>query len=374
MTPTHAYASEAELDMSASTLAMGNKLGEVERSELMQGICVNARFRFQQTTGVQRYADAVLRRLPDGVEAMMPSRSFSRGVRGQIWEQFQLPARVEKRVLWSPCNTGPLEARRHVITIHDTAVFDCAQCYSRKYGSWHRWMTPRLVKRALKILTVSEFSKSRLLEHFGIPEDRVVVAGNGVDDRFQPASECEQERVRADYHLPRQFALTVGTLDPRKNLRGILAAWRMTPGLGELPLAVAGCQSAVFRSAVREPIPSSVHMLGYVPDDRLPALYSAASVFIFASLYEGFGLPPLEAMACGTPTVCSNTSALPEVVGKSALLVDPRDSRAIGEAVKTVVEDGALHERLSEAGRRRAKQFDWKETAARVWDVLRSAA
>ena len=133
-----------------------------------------------------------------------------------------------------------------MITIHDTAVFDCAQCYSRKYGAWHRWMTPRLVKRAAKILTVSEFSKSRLLEHFRLPEDRVVVAGNGVDDQFQPASEDEQNRVRADYRLPRQFALTVGTLDPRKNLRGILAAWRMTPGLHELPLAVAGCQVGRF--------------------------------------------------------------------------------------------------------------------------------
>ena len=293
---------------------------------------------------------------------------------GQIWEQFRLPAQVGSRVLWSPCNTGPLGVRRHVITIHDTAVFDCAQCYSRKYGAWHRWMTPRLVKRAVKILTVSEFSKSRLLEHFRLPEDRVVVAGNGVDDQFQPASDYEQERVRADYGLPRRFALTVGTLDPRKNLRGILAAWRMTPGLHELPLAVAGCQSAVFRSAVREPIPSSVQMLGYVPDDRLPALYSAASVFIFASLYEGFGLPPLEAMACGTPTICANTSALPEVVGEAAVLVDPTCPAGIGDAVKQLFSNDTLRARLSQAGKERAKQFDWKQTAARVWDVLRSAA
>jgi glycosyltransferase involved in cell wall biosynthesis len=344
-------------------------------SKSMNDICVNARFRFQRTTGVQRYADAVLRRLPGDVDAVMPSRSaFSRGVRGQIWEQFELPSQVGKRVLWSPCNTGPLGVRRHVITIHDTAVFDCADCYSRKYGTWHRWMTPRLVKRAAKILTVSQFSKSRLLEHFRLPEDRVVVAGNGVDAQFQPSSAEDQERVRADYRLPRQFALTVGTLDPRKNLRGILAAWRMTPGLDELPLAVAGCQVAVFRSAINEPIPSSVHMLGYVPDDRLPALYSAASVFIFASLYEGFGLPPLEAMACGTPTVCANSSALPEIVGGAAVLVDPRSPFGIGEAVKRVVDDRALQARLRQLGRQRAKEFDWKETAACVWDVLRSAA
>jgi glycosyltransferase involved in cell wall biosynthesis len=235
-------------------------------------------------------------------------------------------------------------------------------------------MTPRLVKRAIKILTVSEFSKSRLLEHFRLPEDRVVVAGNGVDDQFQPASEYEQQRVRADYHLPQQFALTVGTLDPRKNLQGVLAAWRVTPGLHELPLAVAGCQSAVFRSAVRETIPSTVHMLGYVPDDRLPALYSAASVFIFASLYEGFGLPPLEAMACGTPTICANTSAMPEVVGEAAVLVDPTCPAGIGDAVRHLFNNDTLRARFSQAGRERAKQFDWKETAARVWDVLRSAA
>ncbi len=341
----------------------------------MKDICVNARFRFQRTTGVQRYADAVLQRLPNEVEAVMPSRSsFSRGVRGQMWEQFRLPAHVGKRVLWSPCNSGPLGVRRHVVTIHDTAVFDCAECYSMKYGAWHRWMTPRLAERAVKVLTVSQFSKSRLLERFRLPEDRVVVAGNGVGDEFQPASEEDQKRVRDHYRLPRQFALTVGTLDPRKNLRGILAAWRVTPGLDELPLAVAGCQVDIFRSAVSEPIPSSVHMLGYVPDDQLPALYSAASVFIFASFYEGFGLPPLEAMACGTPTVCANTSALPEVVGDAALLVDPRNAIGIGEAAKSVVDDSALRAHLAEAGRKRAKQFDWKQTAAHVWDVLQSAA
>jgi glycosyltransferase involved in cell wall biosynthesis len=341
----------------------------------MKDICVNARFRYQQMTGVQRYADAVLRRLPNEVEAVMPARSsYSRGLRGHLWEQFQLPSRVGKRLLWSPCNTGPLEVRRHVITIHDAAVLDCPQFYSRKFAAWYRWMIPRLVKRAVKVLTVSQFSKNRLQEHFRLPDERVIVAGNAVDERFQRAGDLEQERLRADYRLPRQFALTVGSLDPRKNLQGVLTAWRLTPGLRDVPLAVAGCKSAIFRAAADGPLPSSVHLLGYVPDERLPALYSAASVFVFASLYEGFGLPPLEAMACGTPTVCANTSALPEVVGDAALLVDPSCPASIGEAARGVIDDGALRTRLSQAGRSRAKQFDWNMTAARVWNVLCSAA
>ena len=335
-------------------------------------VCVNARFRHQRMTGVQRYAHAVLSRLPSSVQSLAPgSPSFGTGLRGHVWEQTRLPSQVLGRVLWSPCNTGPLGVRRHVLTVHDAAFLDCPDCFSLRFRKWYQWLIPRLIKSARHLLTVSRFSAERLIEHFNLSEDDVSVIPNGVDERFQPASTADQQRVKAQYQLPREFVLTLGSLDPRKNLRGICRAWQSRAALQGVPLVVVGGASNVFAPHIDTTVPTSTRFLDYLPDADLPALYSAATVFLYPSLYEGFGLPPLEAMACGTPTVVSATTALPEVVADAAVTVDPSCHESIAAGVCQALEDSKRRSLLSKAGIARARKFRWETTAHCVWNVLR---
>jgi glycosyltransferase involved in cell wall biosynthesis len=334
-------------------------------------VCVNARFRHQRMTGVQRYADAVLARLPAGVQSLSPPfGSMARGLLGHVWEQMRLSSRVGNRVLWSPCNTGPLGVKKHVVTVHDTAFLDYPECFSRQFRDWYQWLVPRLVQSAARVLTVSKFSASKLVGYCGVSADKIEVIPNGVDERFCPASADERERVRHSHRLPREFVLTLGSIDPRKNLRRLCEVFQKQTALKDVVLVVAGGTSKIFAESYENLHASNVQFLDYVPDDELPALYSAATVFVYPSLYEGFGLPPLEAMACGTPAVVSATTALPEVVGDAAILVDPACDESMANGICRLLGSQSLREAQSQAGIRRAQQFNWNTTAKQVWNVL----
>jgi glycosyltransferase involved in cell wall biosynthesis len=224
------------------------------------------------------------------------------------------------------------------------------------------------------ILTVSEFSRQRLIEYLQVDPSKIIAIPNGVDERFNRAATEAVPAMRARLGLPERYILFVGSLDPRKNLRGLLQAWEQISTRLDCPLVICGASSHVFRSAGIDRLPESVVLSGYVADEDLPALYAGASLFVYPSLYEGFGLPVIEAMACGTPVVCSSTTALGEVAGDAACLVDPAEPESIAAGILRVAEDESLRGKLRGRGVQRAAEFSWNRTARETWNQLQTAA
>lgn len=340
-------------------------------------IC-NTRILGTHLTGVQRYTLELLSRLKGNIQEIKPSHSLS-GIRGHAWEQFILPTKLHGRLLWSPCNTGPLAVERQVVTIHDVSPMDHPEWLNPRFAAWYRYLTPRLVQRVRSVLADSEFTKQRIVAHCPGLELKIHVAHCGVDAKFHPVEPdlIKQARERLGLQSPHYF-IALGSLEPRKNLQRLLQAWKNI--LGNIPddvwLVLAGAQGKVlvFGDQSFENLPPRVYLTGHVPDELLSALYSGAIGSVYLSLYEGFGLPPLEAMACGAPVLTSNVTSLPEVVGNAGVMVDPYDVDAIADGLLRLVEDSTLRAELSHKGLERAKQFSWEKTAERTWQVLKEAA
>ncbi len=332
-------------------------------------VYVNGRFSLQRLTGVQRHAREVSARLGERVRMVRPTR-----VRGQapdhLWEQFFLPRVVRDNVLWSPCGTGPLGIRRQVITVHDTGFVDTPQYYARRFAAWYRWLIPRLIRRVAHVITVSEFTRGQLVQHYQADPDKISVAPNGVEG-FAPAAPEAVAAARARQELPGPYLLYVGSLKPNKNLDRVLAAWERA-GLAArgYELAVVGAAGTVFGDHRLARLPRGVRLLGYVDDADLPALYTGALAFVFPSLYEGFGMPAAEAMACGTPVLASSTTSLPEVCGEAAVLVDPTSVEKIAEGLLALVDSESFREDLRERGLKQVRQFTWRRAADTTWQVL----
>lgn len=329
-------------------------------------------------TGVQRYLLELVPRLERHVETVQP-RGPLHGLRGLAWEQAVLPLRLRGRLLWSPCTSGPLAVGAQVVTVHDLAPLDHPEWLTAKFAAWYRLLLPRLLRRARHVIAISEFTKQRLLAALGLAEEKITVVLHGVAPRFAPQPPAAVAAARAATGMPPgPYVLSLGTLEPRKNLSRLLEAWQLA--LPDLPpglrLALAGGRGnpAFFRGPGLGDLPPRVQLLGHVPEDHLPGLYGGALAFAYLSLYEGWGFPPQEALACGTPVLTSNAASLPEVVGAAALTVDPADPGAIAAALIRLTSDAGLRARLSSAGRERARQFDWARTAEQTWRVLAAAA
>ena len=340
----------------------------------MKPIAVNARYRAHRLTGMQRYAMEITSRFSDLADTVFPAKPLT-GMAGHLWEQVYLPAAVRGRLLWSPNNTGPLATHRQVCTVHDLIPLDNPEWFSSRFSSWYRWLMPRLVHHVAHIIAVSEFTRCRILERFGVRPGKVTVIPNGIDERFSPRSSDEIAQAREELGIPDgRYLLFLGSLEPRKNIGRLLDAWQRV--LGELSddtwLVVAGARgrSEVFSDAQFRQMPPRVHLTGYVSDERLPALYSGALAVVYPSLYEGFGLPPLEAMACGAPVITSNTTSIPEVTGEAAILVDPTDPEQIGSAIFRVAADSSLRGELSRRGLERASIYSWDTSARSTLKVL----
>jgi glycosyltransferase involved in cell wall biosynthesis len=228
------------------------------------------------------------------------------------------------------------------------------------------------VARADYILTDSGNTRNDVICLLDADPERVFVVPGGVDPMFAPANEESIAQVRGFYGVDRPYLLSVGVIEPRKNFPRLIEAYtrfRVRTGL-DYQLVIAGgkgwLSDETFRQAERSSFAPDVRFTGYVPDEYLPALYSGAQVFAVPSLYEGFGLPVLEAMACGAPVVCANTSSLPEFAGEAALLVPPDDPDAIADALERVCEDGVLRESLRQRGAERARDYQWHRSAERL--------
>jgi glycosyltransferase involved in cell wall biosynthesis len=343
-------------------------------------VCINTRILYYPITGVQRYLLELLQRMPaEGMQRIAPQHPLS-GARAHIWEQTVLPLRTRGHLLWSPSNTGPLAVRRQVVTIHDVVPLDHPEWLNSRFAAWYRFLTPKLARRVARVITVSEFTKSRLLETTGIADEKVVVVPLGVDARFGPQSSVDVESAIQQLGLPTsRYVLSLGSLEPRKNLGRLLRAWeviyRRLPEDVWLVVSGAKGKSLVFQDVPElKALPPRVFLTGHVPDELLPALYAGAMAFAYLSVYEGFGLPPLEAMASGTPTLVGNRASLPEVVGDAAVQVDPFDIEAIADGLHRLIEDSSLRAVLREKGLERSGQFNWDKTAEQTWRVLTEAA
>ena len=337
-------------------------------------IFINARSQTAGLSGVQRYAVELQRRIGRSLTPIAPRRPMQ-GVKGHLWEQAVLPTVVRNGFLWSPANSGPLAVRKQLLTVHDVASLDHPEWFSSAFAAWYRWMTPRLACRVQRVITPSEFSKQRLLALTAIEKSRVVVIPGAADGRFCPRPPQEVERVKDSLNIRSPYyVLSLGTLEPRKNLHRLLAAWAscVSDLPDEISLVIAGPGGAtrVFSRLEFGSAPPRVHFTGFVADCDLPALYSGALALAFVSLYEGFGLPALEAMACGTVPVVSNNTALPEVVGQAGLLVNPFDSESIAAGIKRIVNDFELRQKLKIQAIRRSGEYSWERAAERTWDLI----
>jgi len=324
-------------------------------------VAINARAATRaQIGGVERLATEMAVRLPalrpDRYRVIAPPRALAHRA-GHLWEQVALPAQAAGcALLYCPANLAPIVSRRTVVVIHDAAALRHPQAYSSAYVGYQRAMLPLIARRARLIVTVSEFSKRELVEVLGAAPERVTVIPEGVDERF--SANVDPAAAIARYGLDRPYVLVVGTISDRKNLAVLEPAARALAERG-LQLVVAGSERSYLRAA-----PVTLPRLGYVPDQDLPGLYAGARALAMPSLYEGFGLPCLEAMACGTPVVAAAAGALPETVGEAGLLIDPHDADAFAAAILAAACEDGVRERLADAGRRRAAGYLWSRTAA----------
>lgn len=274
----------------------------------------------------------------------------------------------------------PLWRGAAVLTVHDLSFILFPECADSRLRAYLTKAVPLSVARADLVLVDSENTKNDVICLLDAAPERVEVLYLGVEDHFRPvADEARRAAVRAKYGLEGPFLLTVGLIEPRKNLTRLLEAYRdlrMRRRGWECRLVIAGPKGwlyeEVFRKVGELKLQDSITFLGFVAEEDLPVLYSLADLFVYPSLYEGFGLPPLEAMACGVPVVCSNAAALPEVVGDAAVTFPPTDTQALSAAVEEVLDREALRRTLVERGLKRAGQFSWRAAAQRLVELYRS--
>ncbi|MCL4403795.1 glycosyltransferase family 4 protein [Patescibacteria group bacterium] len=272
------------------------------------------------------------------------------------------------------------EPRRHVLTIHDISFAYFPEFFPRRKNIWHAeqdWR--RQIKEAGKVIAVSDFTRESILDACRVPEDKVVRVYSGIRNAYRPIpwNAPELAAFKKERGLERPFFLYVGTLEPRKNIIGLIRAFNMVkgrPGNRDLQLVIAGAPGwlydKIFKEIGSSPHRADIKVWGPAKDEEMVCLYNLALAFVYPSFFEGFGFPPLEAQRCGTPVIASNRSSLPEILGASALLVDPYRLEELALAMEAVASDGALREKLARQGIENSSRFSWKTAAGEVKRVF----
>ncbi len=301
-----------------------------------------------------------LRFHPSGSGTSRPSRRI-------LWEQTRLPrelAALKPDLLHGRAYALPVGWRGPtVVSIYDLSFLRFPKAFNIANRVYLTATTRAAAKRARRIVTISEHTRRDIVRLLGVPEQRVDVTYPAAEERYRLMPPAEVEAFRLARGLPEAFVFAVGTLEPRKNVVGLLRAYARLPR-PRPPLYVGGGAgwrfSPIFDTVGQLDLHGDVQFVGYVPEDELPLWYNAARLFVFPSLYEGFGLPVLEAMACGTPVITSNAASLPEVGGQAAVLVPPQDTAGLAHEMEHVLDDPQLRREMRAAGRIQASRFSWR--------------
>lgn len=268
----------------------------------------------------------------------------------------------------------PVRNAKTLLTVHDLSFVQHPQGAVDKLRRWLEKVVPRSLARADHVLADSHSTKQDLIDIYSVSPPKITVIGAGVEERFQPiTNETQLNSVRKKHNLPPNFILGLGTLEPRKNFTGLIQAFSQSPVRNTHHLVIAGGKGwlfdDIFAAAESSPVADRIHLIGFVADDDLPALYTLANVFAYPSHYEGFGIPVIEAMACGTPVICANNSSLPEVAGKAALQITATDTPALADALNRLTTDHSLREQCIKEGFLQAQTFNWTAAATRLLTV-----
>lgn len=329
---------------------------------------------FAATGGVPR---ACLRSAICDLQSAIRSLPLSDDWLARLWQRLRLPIPVEVitgalDIFYSPDFVLPptLPRTRTLLTVHDLSFLRYPDAFVPALRRYLERVVPRSIARAGLVLADSEATRTDLITLLDVLPEKVQVLYSGVDARFRQRPELgEAERLRARYGLgDAPYILSVGTIQPRKNYVRLIRAFIQLTNQSTHRLVIAGGCGWLYEETLAEAAryPGRVRILGFVDDEDLPALYRNAALFVFPSLYEGFGLPVLEAMACGVPTVCSHASSLPEVVGDAALLVDPLDTDSLATAMMRALEDTDLRREMIAHGLAQAAKFTWEQAARQL--------
>ena len=347
-------------------------------------ILINGRFLCRQATGVDRYATEILRVFDrwhaesalqaQGIECeiavpsdrlmhwrpeAIPLNTLAPGS-GHVWEQWALGLRRDYDVLVSLCNTGPVLARRHVVAVHDATPMRVPESFSRSFRTLYRLMMPALGRTAARIVTVSEFSRGEIADCYRIEPSKIGVIGNSAEHVLRtPTDDSIIDRLNL---RDRTYVLAVATNARHKNV-SILAEVARRLGEDDVQMVLAGGANSRVFDHFADSGDDGVIRAGYVSDGELRALYEHAGCFVFPSLYEGFGIPPLEAMELGCPVVSSSAAALPEVLGDAALYVSPDDPQGFCTAIRRTAQDAELRQGMIAKGLARAAEYSWEASA-----------
>ena len=346
-------------------------------------VIINSKFLVQNLTGVQRVAFNVAMKLAQlqkhNFLIFMPNKKikhfykdlFKQGIpiikgftQGLIWEQIELPlfAKRKRAIILNLGNSGPVFYDKNITLIHDLLWLKYPNSYSTMFSKWYAFMIPKLIKNSLKIVTVSQTSKRDIVEYFNIPEEKVSVVYPGVDTNLFKPLNFEREN----------FILWVGSAKFYKNIYGLINAYRilMFDYKISYKLFIVGFDSAKIKLNLEKELVENITFIDKVNDEVLLNLYNRALVFVFPSFYEGFGLPPLEAMACGCPVVVSEAGSLPEVCGDSAIYCNPYDPHNIARSIYQVITSKELRDFLVKKGLERVKFFSWDRTAKEIINII----
>jgi glycosyltransferase involved in cell wall biosynthesis len=370
-------------DVSADGVAPRDHFDQDTRA-CMKRAFINGRFLTQRLTGVQRYALETLRALdelladethelgrdleltvlaPPGTSAPPLRRIGFRTVgplAGNAWEQLTLPWACRGELLISFGPTGPALKKRQVVTIHDAAVHVVPEAFSWKFRLWYRLLLPILARRNPRVMTVSNFAKQEVVRFFGADAERVRVSGEGWQHFARVSSDAS---ILARHGLvPGRYVLAVSSITPHKNFAVVARALRSLTA-PDFDVVVTGGNNGKVFGHIDTSTLAGLKLVGYVSDGELRALYENAAAFVHPSLYEGFGIPPLEAMAMGCPVIASDAAAIPEVCGDAALYFSPRDADALAALMSGLVSDTASRARLVERGRERTARYSWRDAA-----------
>jgi len=346
---------------------------------------INVRFLTQKLTGVQRYAlelSLVIKKMRPDTHFLAPKNIIHKDIAaelgakiigrhtGYIWEQWELPRYITENqpgaVLFNPANVAPVSYRNKVVTIHDTAPLRHPEWYSWKFATAYKYLLPKVAESSKLIFADSNFSKSEIVSFLAVDESKIRVIYCAADQKFRNIAVKKNDAPESDY------ILCVASLDPRKNFARLSGAFDYLENTG-LRLVVVGRKSNIFADPDLESMllqDDRFEFTGQIDDNRLIELYRNARLFVYPSLYEGFGLPPLEAMACGCPCVVSRSGSLPEVCADAAVYCDPHNPRDIADKILMVLDDEKLRADLIRKGHDRAEYFDWQKSAGQLLEAV----